>query len=170
MTWRSIALGSVLTAAVAAGAFYAGVGVGPRPAWAETSGPWSAERHITRGDHGIGRLCDSDDSASLDLLFAYARNRMDLRPDQEPAWRNLESATRSGIASLRAACDKMQAGTDGASAPVRLAAAEVAMTAGAEALRQVRPAFDAFYGTLDDRQRVSLDAALAEGRRHGRHH
>ena len=164
MAWKSIALGSALTVAVAAGTFYAGSGIGSHPAWAEgSSSHWSAER--SQGGGHLGRLCTGGDEARLDLLLAYARDRLDLKPAQQPAWRDLDGAVRGGVATLRGACDKMQAGEAGASAPVRLAAAEAAMSAGTEALRQVRPAFDALYATLDDGQKATLDDALAH-RRH----
>lgn len=163
MSWKSIFLGSALTAAVAAGAFYAGAGIGSHPARADVSSHWSAERR--HGDGRVGRLCETDDGARLDLLVAYARDRLDLRAEQGPAWRDLEGALRGGIATLRTACDPVRAGSAGASAPARLAAAEAAMTAGADALRQLRPAFEAFYATLDDRQKATLDDALAHGRR-----
>jgi hypothetical protein len=38
------------------------------------------------------------------------------------------------------------------------------MTAGGAALRQIRPAFEAFYGTLDAGQKATLDDALSRGR------
>ena len=167
MSWKSIALGSALVVAVVAGAFYAGAGIGPHPVWAEgASGARGAaydgsRRHGT--GHGVDRLCEADDGAWLDLMVGYTRRRLDLRPDQTPAWQALEAALRDGIATLRTACGTTHAG-EGATAPARLAAAEAAMAAGTAALSRVRPAFDAFYATLDDGQKATLEDAVAHRR------
>ncbi|HVO14587.1 MAG TPA: Spy/CpxP family protein refolding chaperone [Alphaproteobacteria bacterium] len=164
MAWKSIILGSALTAAVAAGAFYAGSAIGPRPAWAESTAGhgWAERRH--GGDH-VGRLCESGGEARLDFLLAYARDRLALRADQAPAWRALEDAVRDGIATMSGACDQLRPGAETANAPARLAAAETAMSAGSQALTRVRPAFEAFYATLDDGQKATLEEVLAHRRR-----
>jgi hypothetical protein len=163
MAVKSIVLGSALTVALAAGAFYAGGGLGSRPAWADAAaGHWSSERR--HGDGHFERLCTDGDDARIALVMGMARDHLNLKPVQAASWQDLEGAVGKGLATLRGACQTLRAGERGASAPARLAAAEAAMTAGGAALRQIRPAFEAFYGTLDAGQKATLDDALSRGR------
>ena len=68
--------------------------------------------------------------------------------------------------ALRAASDSLEgvcadAAAAPATAPEGLALAEAALAAGTEAVRDIRPAFEALYAALDADQRASLDNLLA---------
>ena len=52
-------------------------------------------------------------------------------------------------------------------APDELARMETMLTTKLDVLKKVRPAFEAFYGTLDERKREALDTLFSRHRRHG---
>lgn len=70
---------------------------------------------------------------------------------QKPEMDALRTAATKAEGIMRAACPA--AGDDDRSPPARLAQMEKNATAMAEALKTVRPAFDALYAKLDDKQR-----------------
>jgi LTXXQ motif family protein len=72
--------------------------------------------------------------------------------EQRPAFDRLKDAVTKAAGIVRAACPAERALTPTG----RLAAAEQRLTARLEAVRTVRPAMDAFYGSLSDEQKARL--------------
>ena len=70
---------------------------------------------------------------------------------------------RAGSATLGPVCADIV--WSNRSAPEMMALAEIAMAAGVDAVREVRPALDAFYGALSNAQRETFDELMS--RRHG---
>lgn len=105
-------------------------------------------------DHGgmmMGRrFCENNDPVAPRML---GRLESTIRPTdaQKPEMEALRAAATKAEAIVRASCPA--AGDDDRSPPARLAQMEKRMTAMAEAIKTVRPAFDALYAKLDDKQR-----------------
>ena len=74
---------------------------------------------------------------------------------QQTTLKELRAASTKAAEGLAAACPKDLPKTSGE----RLAFMEKRMEAMLQAVKTVRPAFDAFYGSLNDGQKASLDEA-----------
>ena len=74
---------------------------------------------------------------------------------QQAALKELRTASAKAAEGLAAACPKDLPKTSGE----RLAFMEKRMEAMLQAVKTMRPAFDAFYGSLNDGQRAKLDEA-----------
>ena len=147
-----VALAIVTAGAVAWWAFDARAGVGH--GW--HGGGW-------QGGHGIARLCAADHDAAIAAVLAYGEHRLDITDGQAEEWTALGASLRTATAKAEAVCAEV--GDGPATAPEALALAETATIAMAEAIGEVRPAFDALYGVLDDEQRAELDGMIAQHRR-----
>lgn len=122
---------------------------------------------------GGGRICQSNESMVPRMTTRLERS-VTLTDAQKPDFEALKAAMAKAEATLKAACPT-EADRNDRTPTGRLALAEKRMTAGLEAIRTVRPAFDAFYAKLDDKQRDQLRWAGAgmpgdRGERGGRHH
>jgi len=89
---------------------------------------------------------------------------MDLNEAQQAAWKDLSAATKTATDRLDEACKDRD--DWGGTSPERLARMETMMSAGLDAVREVRPRFEAFYDTLSDTQKEALDDLMVH-RRHG---
>ena len=96
------------------------------------------------------RYCQSNEAMAPKLL---ERIESTIKPTdaQKPEMDALRAAATKAEATIRAACPA--AGDDDRSPPARLAQMEKNASAIAEAIKTVRPAFDALYAKLDDKQR-----------------
>lgn len=121
-----------------------------------------------------GRLCNSNESMVPRMTQRLERS-VTLTDAQKPDLENLKQAMTRAEATLKAACPT-EAERNDRTPTGRLALAEKRMSAGLEAIRTVRPAFDTFYAKLDEKQRDQLRWAsrgMGDGRgRDGRgdHH
>lgn len=106
---------------------------------------------------GIARICGDQRDERLGDALEFADAFLRIEPNQTEAWSRLTAALKSGSARVGEACRSLE--TDGwpAQAPEKLATLETVMAAGLDIVREVRPAFDQFYATLDDRQKEALD-------------
>lgn len=111
-------------------------------------------------------FCAPDRNERLDRVVEMVEGFANFSPEQEPAWQALRTAVRDASAKLQPACDAMRDSRDG-TPPERLAGVETALSAGLDAMREVRPKFDAFYSTLNDKQKRAIER-LVEGRGHRR--
>lgn len=96
------------------------------------------------------RFCDSKEAMAPRML---GRLESTIKPTdaQKPEMEALRAAATKAESIMRAACPA--AGDDDRSPPARLAQMEKSASAMAEAIKTVRPAFDALYAKLDDKQR-----------------
>ncbi len=101
-----------------------------------------------------GRLCNSSESIVPRMTQRLERS-VTLTDAQKPDFENLKQAMTKAEQALKSACPT-EAERNDRTPTGRLALAEKRMSAGLEAIRTVRPAFDTFYGKLDDKQRDQL--------------
>lgn len=96
------------------------------------------------------RFCTNTDAIAPRML---GRLESTIKPTdaQKPEMDALRAAVTKAEGIMRAACPA--ATDDDRSPPARLAQMEKNATAMAEAIKTVRPAFDALYAKLDDKQR-----------------
>ncbi len=120
--------------------------------------------HYRAGDRSpqhVGlTFCGDSGLTHADRLGSFLSSWLELDAAQSESWIRVERELEQGFIWLRDTCDAFAADTATTTLPERLEFAETAMAAGLEALRAVRPAFEAFYDTLDDGQRQQLETVL----------
>ncbi len=89
-------------------------------------------------------------------LIAFVEEAFQFEGNQRAAWLELAKRLRAATVTFGEARDNAHA--DGMNATERLSQAEKMIVGGLVALQSLRPAFDAFYGTLTPAQRKTLDA------------
>ena len=124
---------------------------------------WRGKRHGGPGGH----LCRVAKGERLDGMITFVESFVSFTPEQDQAWQDLTAALRDSQAEVRGACDHLAQAEDPRRAPEALDRAETMLSTGLDAVRQIRPAFTAFYETLDERQREALDGLLTHRGRHG---
>ena len=126
--------------------------------------------HGWRGKHGRGmaRLCGEDRGEHLDHMISFVENFMSFTPPQRAAWDDLATALRTGSERVGTACGELKGFDRPHGATEKPALAETLLRTGLDVVVEVRPAFDAFYGTLDDKQKKALDELTSH--RRGRWH
>lgn len=165
-------LGGISGALLLAGATVYSVGVptvaghaasliGPKAAMAA-----SGHRGWGRGrGRGFARICGDQRNERLEDGIEFADAFLKLEAGQTEAWNKLTASLRAGSARVGQACDSLKAEGWPEKAPEKLAVAETVMTAGLDIVKEVRPSFEAFYATLDDKQKAALDGLLDRHRR-----
>jgi hypothetical protein len=116
---------------------------------------------------GMHALCGGGSTYMIDRIDGYVRRHLDLDANQKASWDEVLDTADDARRKLRDACADRDDWSG--SAPERLAQMETLMAAGLDAVREVRPRFDAFYATLSDDQKATLDDA-GPRHRHHRHH
>jgi|GEM_PF-1030191 len=120
-------------------------------------------RHGRRG--GLAMMCSEARGERVEEMIAFVENFMAFTPEQRTAWDELAGAVRDGNTEFDQACDQVKDLRDEEAAPARLELVEAFMSTGLDVMRRVRPAFDRFYGTLNETQQKALDDLM----RHRRH-
>jgi hypothetical protein len=150
-----------LTAGI--GAAFAQAGPGPGPGGPGGAGPMMGQGRMMDGHHGMGGmggpggggpLCRTQDSM-VPRMAARLETTVKPTDAQKADFEALKAAMTKAEATLKAACPT-QAELADRTPPARLALAEKRMAAGLDAIRTVRPAFDALYAKLDDKQRDAM--------------
>ena len=136
--------------------------VGPRAALAASAHYRGWGHHRGRG---FDRICSDQRAERLENGIEFADAFLRLEPSQTEAWNKLTASLRAGSDRVGKACETLQSGGWPEKAPEKLAALETVMTAGLDIVKEVRPSFDAFYATLDDKQKAALDSVLERHRR-----
>lgn len=95
----------------------------------------------------------------IESVIGVVEQFAELTPPQRTAWEELKAKIKAGNARFDEACTAMRAG-DPATPAERMAGIERMLEAGLAAVREIRPAFDAFHATLDEAQRAALDRLL----------
>ncbi|HZD25912.1 MAG TPA: Spy/CpxP family protein refolding chaperone [Alphaproteobacteria bacterium] len=112
---------------------------------------------------GSGPMCGPMRGERVEKMINFVESFMDFTPPQQAAWGKLTTALRDADKGLDTACQAAAKQQQPATAPEHLARMESFMTAGLDAIHKVRPAFDDFYGTLNDKQQKALDQMLQHG-------
>lgn len=115
--------------------------------------------------HG-GKFCGNRAGKRLERMTTVIEGLMTFTAPQQTAWNNLKTALNDGKASMEKACETAKNGEKPKTTPERLARMEAMMTTRLGALQTVRPAFDTFYGTLNDKQKSAIDGLMTRG--HGK--
>ena len=123
-----------------------------------------------RGHHGRGgphRICSPQRAEKLDDAIGFVEAFFSFNAEQKTAWDGLASALREGSDAIGKHCEALKEDGRPTKATGKLARVETMLNAGLEVVHKVRPAFDTFYATLDEKQQAALDK-LIERRGPGR--
>jgi hypothetical protein len=105
---------------------------------------------------------------------AYLKSRLDLKPDQMPAWDAFQKAADEASAKEKAKCATMPTEVKTPpTMPERLARREEMMKSRLESIQAVKPSLTALYDKLSPEQKTVLDQPMMGGRHGGpgrRHH
>jgi hypothetical protein len=128
------------------------------------AGWWGRRRRCRRHRHdgaawGPDRVAD---------LAGRVSDELDLSAPQREAWRRVTGLLAANGGALERLRDERRALETPEPAPVRLGRIEALMVTGLDVMHQLRPAFEAFYATLDDDRKRRLDAMVARRRRRRR--
>ena len=161
-----LALGVALTAGL--GAAYAAFSA-PDRAWMRHEGAHAGMlANVSGRAQGMPgpmrHICGEGHGGRIDTMITLVDSFVAFTPEQRIAWDDLVGAVRAGTTHLAQACPDEDAA---ATSPAMLARFETMLTAGLEAVGTIRPAYEAFYGTLDEAQRKAIDDIASH--RRGRH-
>jgi hypothetical protein len=106
-----------------------------------------------------GFMCDPRVAGFAEWRIDRIERAIQPNEAQRKALDELRVASTKAGEAMRAACPTELPAT----APARLEAMEKRMEAMLQAIKAVRPAFDAFYATLDDKQKARLSEAGPRG-------
>ena len=123
------------------------------------SGPpgWGPGRMMGPGMMGgsdFRFLCNPRSVGMAEWRIARIESGIKLTDAQKAALAGLRSASAKAAETISATCAEPVP----AKSTERMALMEKRVEAGLQAIKLVRPAFEAFYGTLDDQQKARLDA------------
>lgn len=130
---------------------------GPRGAGRDDSG-WGPGMMMGPGMMGggaMGFMCNPRTAGMAEWRISSIEEAVKPTEAQRTALNELRSASTKAAATISASCS----GEIPAKSTERLAIMEKRMEAMLQAIKLVRPAFDAFYATLDATQQASLDAS-----------
>lgn len=129
----------------------AGPGYGPRGyGW----GPGMMMGPGMMGMGGMGAMCDPRGAGLAEWRMERIERLVNPTEAQRAALNNLRTASTKAAEIVAAACPREFP----ASAPGRLEIMEKRLDAMQQAIKTVRPAFDAFYATLNDEQKARINA------------
>ena len=111
------------------------------------------------GMAGFGGMCNPRAAGLAEWRIARIERAVKPNESQRAALDALKTASTKAAEMISAACPQEIP----ASAPARLEAMEKRMETMLQAIKTVRPAFDAFYATLTDEQKAKLNGAGPRG-------
>ena len=112
---------------------------------------------------GMARFCGPGGGRMGEMMIERVERATQPTPEQRAAFDQLRTATGKAGEIMRGACTTERPVTPTG----RLAAAEKRLAAMLEAVRTVRPAMDAYYGSLSDEQKARLTLAQSHMGRGG---
>ena len=122
---------------------------------------WSGGRH----GRGLAHLCGPRRDAHIEDAIGTIEDFVTFTLPQDAAWSELTAAVRESSTTVAEACRELTDAEVPGAAPARLARFATMVGAGLEVLNRVRPPFDAFYQTLDEKQRKRIDKLFDHGHR-----
>lgn len=136
-------------------------------ALAQQGPPAGAGRHD--GPHGrmMMHMCADRDARAAGIL-AFAKARLGITADEEPAWATFTKAVSDAEAPVKAACAanaKAPQGDTLPTAPERFRQMTAMAQARAESLAKIAPALDTLYSSLTPAQQKIADE-MANHRHH----
>jgi len=117
--------------------------------------PPMMERGAMSRPFGMAHFCGPNGGRMGEVMMERVERATQPAPDQRAAFDRLRTATGKAGEIMRGACTTERPVTPTG----RLAAAEKRLAAMLEAVRTVRPAMDAYYGSLSDEQKARLTLA-----------
>lgn len=143
----------------------AGNAVGTMAKHAGFSG-WHGGRHGGRHARGMAMVCGDYRDQKLEAAVGFVEGFVGFDANQQAAWKELSAALRDASKSVGGACDRILPADGDATAPQKLAKVQLVIETGLATVKRVRPAFDALYATLNDKQKKALDGLMSH-RHHG---
>lgn len=116
-----------------------------------------------RGADLLRMACSAQGGERLEAALNAAAGRLDLTDEQTPLFEDFRTAA---LSAQTAFADECVAATQEAPADIvdGIRARQTLLTAQVAAIDSALPAFEAFYDSLTDRQKLQLVAMRAEGR------
>ncbi|MCE7998464.1 MAG: Spy/CpxP family protein refolding chaperone [Rhodobiaceae bacterium] len=117
------------------------------------------------GDRTAVERCERGVDHFVEEMTERAEDEVTFTSTQQAAWDDLIAAVQEGGKEITTFCAEIDEARAAERAPAtkRLAMAEQGMTVGLKAMQIIRPAFDAFYDTLDAEQKEMLDGHRRRG-------
>jgi hypothetical protein len=160
VAFAAVVVGAILTTAATAQP------AGPGPGGGYGPGGWGPGMMMGPGmmgwgggRGGFGWMCSPQGAGLAEWRLQRIEQVVKPTEAQKTALNDLRTASTKAAETIAAACPKEFP----ASAPARLELMEKRMEAMLAAVKTVRPAFDAFYNTLNDEQKAKLNAAGPRG-------
>jgi hypothetical protein len=126
-------------------------GRGRHPRWSERRG------------HGSGFIAAAGDAQTIERLIGFVEGFMSFSEPQQNAWNTLAAVLREQSAHIQqalAAADTTGQNDGAPSAAATLLRLERMLSSTLEAVGRIRPVFENFYATLDEKQQKALDEYL----------
>lgn len=117
-------------------------------------------RHGKRG-HRYGHFCSDRQGKRFDRLTGVIEGLMTFTPAQDQAWKSLNATVQSERATIKKDCDELKDAGRPKTASQKLARMEKVLGTRLSSLQRVRPAFDKFYETLNDKQKSAIDGLFS---------
>lgn len=132
-----------------------------------------AFHHVRRGKGwhrgGFGHFCGKRREARTERMISVVEGLMTFNAKQATAWKDLTTAVRDGNKSMDETCTSLNKGKDRdkrPSATERLGRMETMLAARLKFVRAIRPKFDRFYATLNEKQQKAFDMFSGHRRMH----
>ena len=145
--WTAAGLGAIAAIAIVGGA---GVIAAP-----EGPGRHQGRMHGGQGSM-IGAMCGPQAGERLDHGLTAFESFAKFEGQQQTSWVALRDTLKRAEPRVQEICGELR-GIRGGNSVDKLATVEDALTKAASIASEVQPAYAAFYGTLDDAQKQTLD-------------
>lgn len=107
--------------------------------------------------HGFARWCSDKRTERLERMIGFGEAFFKFDGGQKTAWQGLTATLREASNDIGQRCEVAKNRERAKTPTERFARVEERLTAHLAVVQKVRPAFDRFYGTLDDTQKAALD-------------
>jgi len=176
---KALLAGTALAAATALSAVaVTAAPAGNGPAGAEAAkGPAHHGFHKARGEgHGWGPHhrggARGDDfckraGGHMERRAEMIEGLMTFTPEQQTAWNDLKATMKSTRETMQKDCEARKDAEKPKTAVERFNRIEDTMSKRLEAMRAVKPKFEAFYATLSEKQQKAFDGLFTRRGRHG---